>query len=161
MADTETWHPIPGYRGIYEVSDQGRVRSLSRHRKSPGPRILSTPLNGKGYPTVSLYSAATRKHTTHRVHRLVADVFLGPCPPGMEVRHLNGDRTDARLTNLAYGTASANRNDSVRHGTHANARKTHCPSGHAYDDENTYTGSDGRHCRACHRDRHRARRAAA
>lgn len=51
------------------------------------------------------------------VHRLVLMTFVGPLPPGQECRHLNGDRTDNRLSNLAWGTRIENMQDRKRHGT--------------------------------------------
>lgn len=56
----------------------------------------------------------------------------------METRHLNGDRSDCRLTNLRYGTHSENQYDQVQHGTHAEANRTHCSRGHALGGANVY-----------------------
>ena len=52
-----------------------------------------------------------------RVHKLVAEAFLGPCPDGQEVRHWNGDHLDNHVSNLLYGTRADNRHDSIRLGT--------------------------------------------
>lgn len=51
------------------------------------------------------------------VHKLVLTTFVGPCPAGMQCRHLNGNRSDPRLENLAWGTPQENANDRIRHGT--------------------------------------------
>lgn len=51
------------------------------------------------------------------VHRLVLEVFFGPCPEGMECRHLDGNPGNNRLDNLAWGTKKENQADSRRHGT--------------------------------------------
>ena len=58
------------------------------------------------------------------------------------------------MTNLTWGTHAENQADQVEHGTRANASKTHCPNGHAYDDENTYAypGRSKRGCRTCRRE---------
>jgi hypothetical protein len=50
------------------------------------------------------------------VHKLVAEAFIGPCPPRHQVRHLNGICTDNRVANLCYGTCSENQADKERHG---------------------------------------------
>jgi hypothetical protein len=71
---------------------------------------------GDGYPQVNL-RGGRGIHKSITVHRLVATAFLGPRPAGLEVRHLNGDPTDCRLANLAYGTPAENGQDRVRHGT--------------------------------------------
>ena len=49
-------------------------------------------------------------------HRLIAEAFHGPCPEGMQCRHLNGDAWDNRPGNLRWGTSSENSYDTVRHG---------------------------------------------
>lgn len=51
-----------------------------------------------------------------RRHALVAEAYLGPRQPGMDVRHLNGDPGDDRPENLAYGTRAENAADTVAHG---------------------------------------------
>jgi hypothetical protein len=45
-------------------------------------------------------------------------VFRGPCPPGMEACHNNGDPTDNRLCNLRWDTHANNEADKIRHGTY-------------------------------------------
>lgn len=164
---SEEWRPVPGFGGIYEVSDLGRVRSYRPWRGKAVPHeIPGSWHSGPGsYRFVRLRSVegAVRKEY---VHRLVAAAFLGPEPLGHEVRHLDGDPENSALSNLAYGTHAQNEMDKLRHGTHNQARKTHCPKGHPYDEANTaYFPSDPgrRKCRACRSERNalRNRRAAA
>lgn len=96
-----------------------------------------------------------------RVHRLVLLAFVGPpATNSAEVCHIDGNPANNQLANLRWGSSSENKADQVRHGTHRNASKTHCPSGHAYDDKNTYFYPDtgNRDCRACARERSRERR---
>jgi NUMOD4 motif/HNH endonuclease len=149
----ESWLPIPGWEDWYEVSDLGRVRSLPRRLTYGGRmrqgKVLSPGMNSDGYLTVVLCKDARR--LTVAVHRLVALAFLGPRPPGQEVRHLDGTRTNNALPNLSYGTRSQNQIDSVQHGTHLSARKTHCLRGHLFTPENTYISprSGQRDCRIC------------
>ncbi|MEW1933119.1 NUMOD4 motif-containing HNH endonuclease [Rhodococcus sp. NPDC079359] len=157
----ERWLPVVGFEGLYSVSDQGRVRSESRVVQRSNGRtqtvpecIKSTPPDGKGYPRVVLYRPDSRSGRTVTVHSLVMAAFVGPRPPALEVCHRNGNRMDARLANLRYDTRRENHREKVVHGTHNNANKTHCPSGHPYNDENTYVwtkpnGDRLRMCRAC------------
>lgn len=140
----EEWRSIPGFPR-YEVSSLGRV--LSHHRATP--LVRSQQLSPIGYFTVRL-SDGERKRT-RPVHVLVAEAFHGPRPAGQLVRHLNGDPQDNRAENLCWGTASENQLDSVAHGTHPHAKKTHCSQGHAYDEANTRIYRGMRYCRACHR----------
>lgn len=150
------WRPIPGYEGTYDVSSDGQVHSRPRPRTKGG--ILRQRVNKRGYLALSLVQHGVQK--THEVHRLVALAFLGPRPAGMEVRHLNGDQLDPRLSNLAYGTPPENKLDTVAHGTHPQSSKTHCPRGHPYDAQNIYvlpSRPTARYCRTCKRERERAR----
>jgi hypothetical protein len=149
----EQWRPVPGYEGLYEVSDQGRVRSLYEWRgRAPAGHLLKGGISPYGYRLLTL--AKGGDYWSVPVHHLVTLAFLGPRPEGAHVRHLDGNPLNNRLENLLYGTRSLNTLDSVRHGTHNNARKTHCPHGHPYSEENTIVtlnakGSQGRMCRTC------------
>ena len=129
------------------VSNLGRVVSCLRGQ----PRALNPTLTNRGYLQLQLRVAG--RAVNRRVHALVAEAFLGPRPDGMEVRHLNGQGNDNCLTNLAYGTPTENMRDQVEHGSHANARKTHCPNEHPYDEVNTYHYRGMRMCRTCKRER--------
>jgi len=144
----EAWLSVVGYEGLYSVSSLGRVYSY--YLKDL--RRLKLNKNGRIQVTLS----ANGKARTWNVHKLVADAFLGPCPPGQEVRHKDGDETNNVATNLEYGTRGDNQRDSVRHGTHNMSSKERCPKKHLYDEANTYVAPDGRRmCRQCQRERQR------
>ncbi len=102
------WIRIPDH-DAYEVSTDGEVR-----RWLTGQRLRLT-VRASGHLKVSL----GKETRTKSVHRLVLESFVGPCPEGMECRHLNGDPSDNRLSNLRWGTHRENMLDSVRHGTRA------------------------------------------
>lgn len=151
----EQWLDIPGYEGIYQASNRGRVRGVDRvlpdGRKWRG-RVLKTSPDGGGYLQVglSLSGTVSRKH----VHSLIALTFMGARPVGMEVRHLNGTNTDNRAVNLSYGSRSENMRDAVRHGTHGEVRKTHCIRGHEFVESNLTANvkrRGNRGCKACSR----------
>lgn len=157
MALKEEWLPVPGFAGLYEVSDRGSVRSLERVVGQPGRqrvqrgRVLK-PDRSDRYYRVTL----SRESRTYRrsVHGLVAEAFIGPKPEGLQICHSDGDSRNNCAGNLRYDTASENALDRVRHGTHSNARKTHCAKGHQFTQENTYSRKrpgrpDGRRCREC------------
>lgn len=61
---------------------------------------------------------------SYKVHRFVLECYVGPCPEGMMCRHLDGDRTNNRLSNLAWGTAAENKADAIAHGTAVNGERT-------------------------------------
>lgn len=106
----ENWQDIPGYEGLYEVSSLGRVRSLDRPQKN-GQVRKGRVLKGHVYGPYRRYSLRNGKICTVNGHRLVLEAFRGPCPEGMECRHLNGDPLDNRLDNLAWGTREENEMD--------------------------------------------------
>ena len=117
----ELWQPVAGWEGLYEVSDQGNVRSVDRpvrcvggSRIYPGSVLNGTP-DKDGYRRVCL-SRKNRKSYLH-VHRLVLMTFIGPCPKGFEACHRNGLQDDNRLQNLKWDTHKANCWDKVKHGT--------------------------------------------
>lgn len=104
---------IPRYKGLYSVTKDGQVWSLLGLL----PReILSSPNVVSGYPTVTLTGPEKGARTTHTVHSLIMEAYVGPRPEGMEVCHNNGDPADCRLANLRYDTPLENKADMVRHG---------------------------------------------
>jgi hypothetical protein len=119
--DVEEWRAVPGYEGIYEASDMGRIKTLARRLKTwYGTRachekILKTPPDKRGYPKLALQKGRNVKWTT--VHAVVARAFLGEPPKGHEVRHLDGNPSNCALSNLEYGTKLQNMRDQYRHGT--------------------------------------------
>lgn len=113
----ETWRPVVGYETRYEVSDLGRVRSLTvrTHRRLIYGRILKQSPNRGGYPCVCLQTGSKGKYC--KVHKLVAAAFLGPCPAGKGVAHNDGTRTNNAAANLRYATQKENCADRMRHST--------------------------------------------
>lgn len=150
--------PVPGFPGYY-ASPDGRVFSNRPWRGSTARRELAGGIARTGYRQIVLCDGAHRR--TREVHAIVAEAFHGPRPHGMDVRHLDGDKTNNAASNLRYGSRTENHLDSVRHGTHSNARKTHCPQGHPYDETNTYVvpSTGDRTCRTCARRRSSGRAA--
>jgi hypothetical protein len=101
------------------VSDLGRVRSWRRGKwgRRDEPRIMSPGEDGHvGHVAVNLcLGDGTRRRG--KVHRLVAEAFIGPIPAGLDVRHLDGNPKNNRVGNLAFGTRRENMADAVAHGT--------------------------------------------
>lgn len=157
---TERWLPVPGWEGLYFVSDHGRVRSEDRViERRDGVRQPRRGRVLKPFPVPSGHLVVTLGHSPRKqeyiaVHRIVLNAFVGPLPAGMETLHRDDDPTNNHLGNLRYGTRSENLRDMVRNGRHFQANKTHCPRNHEYTAENTYIGGNGgRNCRACRLER--------
>ncbi len=111
----EMWRPVVGFEGRYEVSRDGRVRSLNRYRAKDFGKTLSPYTQNKGYQYLSLRTHDGGKRTL-AVHRLVLEAFVGPCPPGKQAAHGNGDPADNRVENLRWASAAENIADRARHG---------------------------------------------
>jgi hypothetical protein len=101
------WRTLPDYPD-YHISDVGEVRRNGY--------ILKPRPNNSGYLRVSLC-----RHGIVRdryIHRLVCEVFHGPCPTDdMQVRHLDGNRTNNAAANLVWATRAENEADKIAHGT--------------------------------------------
>lgn len=118
--ENEIWKPVKGYESRYEVSNMGRVKSLS-YQRTGEERLLSQVCMSGNYLGVSLWK--NNKEKRFMVHRLVYEAFHGYLPKfvvtmkgdeRMEVNHINEIKTDNRLENLELITCTQNNN----HGTH-------------------------------------------
>lgn len=105
--EKEIWKDIPNYEGMYQVSDLGRVKSLSRKMLKRGKypfiskeKILKQSTDTKGYYKVDLHNE--KKIKTCNIGQLVAIVFLKhiPCGNSIEVKYIDGNKTNNRLHNL-------------------------------------------------------------
>ena len=109
MNDAELWGTAEGF-SKYLVSNRGRVKVVKT-----GKLIKQQPYP-KRYMSVNIVSD-DGKHRWWLVHRPVCTVFSGPCPPGLQARHLDGNPRNNRAENIKWGTASENSLDKYRHGT--------------------------------------------
>ena len=162
----EVWAPLYGYEDEYMISTHGRVLSKPRvvmrsdGSRLPVPgRIIKKCRDSCGYLNFTVRRDGVMK--TMRVHIAVLKSFVGPPPEGHEACHWDDDKTNNHLDNLRWATRSDNTRDMIRNGNHPQARKTHCPRGHEYDEENTYLHPrrNARVCKTCQRaaiHRHRA-----
>lgn len=121
----ETWKPVVGYEGLYEVSDLGRVRSLDREivterggtpfRYRMKGQIIVPHERRHGYLAVCLYGKESKNGRFRQasVHRMVAEAFL-PNPNGYsEVNHLDENKQNNVLSNLEW----CNHKQNCHHGT--------------------------------------------
>jgi hypothetical protein len=100
---TETWKPVTGFEGIYEVSNHGKVRRVA---------YLIKPSNHTfGYKKVTLWKA--QKPFQKYVHDLVSFEFIGPKPEGKYVGHGDDDPANNHLDNLSYLTPLKNVHDAI------------------------------------------------
>lgn len=103
----EIWKDIPGFEGLYQVSNLGRVKSL-RYHKSKKAKVLSVGQNCCNYVSVELRKEGERYSC--QLHRLVAQCFLPNPDSKPQVNHINGNKTDNQVTNLEWVTSRENVN---------------------------------------------------
>lgn len=120
----EEYKDIPGYEGMYQVSNKGNVRSidrvvitsLGRRRKEKG-KILKPVKDTDGYNVVSLCGGQSNRKLV-KVHRLVLLVFKGkPNDINLVCRHKDGSKDNNIIENLEWTTQLTNQRDRFTHGT--------------------------------------------
>jgi len=120
----EQWKDIPDFKGYYQASNIGRIRSVERltiykdgRRGIHKGKVLKQCLDKKGY--LNVYLTKQSNKYSRKVHRLVLEAFVSPRPNEMQCRHYpDPNKTNNCLDNLQWGTASENQIDGVEHGTH-------------------------------------------
>lgn len=99
LESQENWSIIPEY-SKYQASNLGRIRNVKTLQ------VLKPYLTNRGYHTVGFSVNGKKKRLS--VHRLVAMAFLPNAGGLPEVNHINGIKTDNRVTNLEWSSGSAN-----------------------------------------------------
>lgn len=120
----EEWRPVPGYEGIYEVSNMGRVKSLPRDytqlnmygtlsKRHIDGKVMRLHILNSGYCHVELTKGA-RQCKSHPIHRLVALAFI-PNPKGLPfINHKDEDKQNNNVNNLEWCTTEYNCNYGTR-----------------------------------------------
>lgn len=111
----EVWKDIKDYEGFYQVSNLGRVKSLSRsihdsrgymvHLKE---KIKKPSFDKNGYPQIGLCKNGTV--ITRKIHRLVAEAFISNPENKPEINHKDEDKTNNCVSNLEWVTEKENVN---------------------------------------------------
>lgn len=120
---------VPGFPG-YCAGTDGSVWSIRRNvgrgtgkgRGTAGGfgdhwKQLAVIWSQHGYAVVGML------RRQRRLGRVILEVFRGPCPPGQQCRHLDGNKRNNALYNLCWGTAKQNAEDRAKHGTTARGTK--------------------------------------
>ncbi|WP_296683407.1 NUMOD4 domain-containing protein [Flavobacterium sp.] len=111
----EVWKDMLGYEGLYQVSSNGNIKSLSRTITKgkvvyvTKDKILKQSIDSVGYPYVNLSNY--KKQKTFRVHQLVSIAFLNHIPNGYDgliVDHIDGNKLNNFTNNLQLVTNRKN-----------------------------------------------------
>jgi len=114
----EAWKDIPGYEGLYKISNHGRIESLSRRRSGnthsskskfsfmTKGKILTNQVGGSGYWKTVLCKNGKQKN--HNIHRLMAVAFIENPKNYPQVNHKDGDKLNCSIENLEWCTAKQN-----------------------------------------------------
>jgi len=114
------FHQIPGFPR-YAIDENGIVISICPRNGQKKAKTWSDARRVKpwtdklGYHRVQLFHDGNQR--TVKVHRLVLLTFVGPCPAGMQCRHLDGNPGNNHVSNLTWGSSSENHRDKILHGT--------------------------------------------
>lgn len=105
---TETYLPIEGFAGLYEVSNKGNIKALERVREfqTYPEKILKIEKTRKGYCRVML--SKNNKKSKIYIHRMVANAFVPNPKNKIQINHKNLDKADNRAENLEWVTGSEN-----------------------------------------------------
>ena len=104
MYNEEIWKEIVGLNGFYQVSSNGRIKSLISNK------ILKTFYDKDGYVCIKIQNKYIKKH--FKIHRLVAQAFLEDYDNNLQINHKNGIKNDNRVENIEMCSASENINHS-------------------------------------------------
>lgn len=119
--EKETWKDIPGYEGLYMVSDLGNVKRLPREMWNgkgyymSKEKLLSKNTCPIGYNRVVLTDCKKNRYYVG-VHYLVLKAFVGEKLEGYTVCHNDNKKDNNRLDNLRYDSLRENSIDMYRHG---------------------------------------------
>lgn len=124
----ELWKDIEGFEEFYQVSNSGKIKSLSRYVQNgsggsfyTSEKIINPYVNKNGYSIITL--SKNNKDSKRYVHRLVGIAFIQnpdnkPC-----INHKDGDKTNNNDWNLEWTTYAENNLHAYRNLPHSNAKK--------------------------------------
>ena len=117
----EIWKDVEGYEGLYQVSNEGRVKALKKNvvgkgRNQYDDEHIIKQQTLRGYKRVGLSNNNDTKFK--QVHRLVAEAFIDNPEGKQQVDHINCKRDDNRVENLRWTTPKENNQNPLTKAKH-------------------------------------------
>lgn len=120
----EVWKPVIGYEGLYEVSNLGRIKRLSKNLYqicggTPCKRILKKKILKNCFVThgyIGIGLSKDKKRKSFTIHRLVAIAFIQNPDNKPQINHKNFNKSDNRVENIEWVSAQENVNHAVKNG---------------------------------------------
>lgn len=106
----EQWKDVKGYEGLYQISNEGRVKSLN-YKRMGIEKVMRPQKDKNGY--LIIHFCKNGIHYNHKIHRLVAEAFIVNPNNSTEVNHINENKDDNRAENLEW----CNRKYNMNYGT--------------------------------------------
>ena len=122
----EEWKDIPEFEGVFQISNLGRVKSLTRHVNTyrKGRTVKSIIRKQKKHPSGYLYIGLRKNNHnyTFKVHRLVAKAFVPNPENKPEVNHKKGIKIDNRYFELEWNTSKENSKHKIENGLYTSVK---------------------------------------
>ena len=130
--EKEIWKDIPGYEGIYQISNNGKIKSIPhviKANQNGGMRVTkeyvkTTYVGWHGYVWVSL--CKNGKSKTYSIHRLVALTFIENPNKFPAVNHIDGNKENNCIENLEWCTIHENQMHASKNGLLPKSKKVMC-----------------------------------
>ena len=130
MDTHENWRDIPGYEGLYQASDQGRIRThpnkITSNARNEVRRWKTRVMKGRGDncgtgKRVGLWKDGEVKD--YLFARIIGMVWVQGYSPNLTINHINGNRLDNRAENLEWVPLAENIRHGFRTGLYDKCRK--------------------------------------
>ena len=111
----ELWKDVKGFEGWYQISNLGNARRIAPVNGAPRCKNLKPWINSEGYSYVTFNVRC--KKTAFRVHRLVAEHFIGePLENQTDINHIDGNKQNNAVSNLEWCSRSENMLHAIKTG---------------------------------------------